>query len=319
MPSAGKKVIEGLKIILFECGNLKKGERVCIVSDHKTRKIGKLFYGILRKNNFIVKHFCIKPLKAHGEEPDKEVAGNMKESDLTLGLTSKSMAHTKARQVACQNKARYLSLPEYSQKILGHSSLRVNFRVYGRNARYLANCLTSGKTLQLSTKAGTDIKLDITGRTANLCPGYVDKDINLSSPPDIETNIAPVENKSNGVIVVDGSIPYPGIGKLKEPVTLKVRNGGIVSVEGPKSYVNKLKNLFRQYGKKSKILAEFGIGLNKKANICGNMLIDEGAYGSFHFGFGSNFTIGGFNAVNFHLDFVFYANSLLIDGGSYKV
>ena len=319
MPSAAKSVIEGTKIVLFECGNLKKGEVVCIVSDTKTRKVGRMFYNILIRNNFVVRHFCIRPLKAHGEEPGNEAARCMKESNLILGLTRKSMAHTKARYVACKNKARYLSLPEYSINMLKHPSLRVNFRESGKNAMRLMERLASGKALQVSTKAGTDIKLNIRGRRVNFCPGYVNKDIKLGSPPDIEANIAPVENKSNGVIVVDGSIPYPGLGKLKAPVTLTIKNGVIVSIEGTKSYVKKLKDLFRQYGKKSKVLAEFGVGLNKKAKVCGNMLIDEGSYGSFHFGFGSNFTIGGLNAVNFHLDFVLYAKELIIDSQQYKI
>ena len=34
------------------------------------------------------------------------------------------------------------------------------------------------------------------------------------------------------------------------------------------------------------------------------MLTDEGAKGHIHFGFGSNFTVGGKNKVNFHVDLV---------------
>jgi leucyl aminopeptidase (aminopeptidase T) len=44
------------------------------------------------------------------------------------------------------------------------------------------------------------------------------------------------------------------------------------------------------------------------------MLTDEGALGCVHFGLGSNYTVGGLNKVDFHLDFVFRDASLSVDG-----
>ena len=43
------------------------------------------------------------------------------------------------------------------------------------------------------------------------------------------------------------------------------------------------------------------------------MLLDEGCFGTFHFGFGSNILLGGQNRTNFHLDFVIQAHRLLVD------
>ena len=61
-------------------------------------------------------------------------------------------------------------------------------------------------------------------------------------------------------------------------------------------------------------MAEFGIGLNPKAELCGRMLEDEGCMGTVHFGFGSNSTIGGKNKINFHLDLVMKEPTVMIDG-----
>ena len=61
-----------------------------------------------------------------------------------------------------------------------------------------------------------------------------------------------------------------------------------------------------------------GVGFNNQAKICGKMLIDEGSFGTFHCGFGSNSTIGGINEINFHLDFVFYCNEIQIDNENIK-
>jgi leucyl aminopeptidase (aminopeptidase T) len=76
-----------------------------------------------------------------------------------------------------------------------------------------------------------------------------------------------------------------------------------------------LERLFKTAGSdKALVLAECGVGLNEKAKLTGTMLTDEGAYGTMHFGFGSNATVGGVNDVAFHLDFVFRSPTLTVDG-----
>ena len=61
------------------------------------------------------------------------------------------------------------------------------------------------------------------------------------------------------------------------------------------------------------IAAEFGVGLNPKAKLIGNMLQDEGALGTIHIGIGANSTIGGLNHVNFHLDHIIRNPTFFID------
>ncbi len=173
--------------------------------------------------------------------------------------------------------------------------------------------------IKISTKSGTDISFNIDKRISNFAPGYVDKKNLLGSPPDIEVNICPIEDSANGILVIDGSIPFPGFGKLNSKIKLYLVNGKISSIDAIPSYKLKLSRLFASYGDKAKILAEFGIGLNPNAKLCGNMLIDEGTYGTFHFGFGSNSTIGGKNKINFHLDFVMFAKNFELDKKLIKI
>ena len=250
----------------------------------------------------------------HGQEPPDEVAGKMLGSDLVLGVTGFSMAHTRARMACSKRGVRYLSLPEYSLELLEHPALRINFQKSAVGARRIANAFSAGTRVQIESPIGTNISLEIAGRQGNFCPGYVDDKCLLGSPPDIEANVSPEETKSNGIVVVDGSIPYPGFGKLSKPVTLTVKNGSISHIAGPSRYTDPLERLFEKHGEKSRVLGEFGIGFNEAAILCGNMLIDEGCRGTFHFGFGSNSTVGGQNAVNFHLDFIFFADWFYLDG-----
>ena len=64
----------------------------------------------------------------------------------------------------------------------------------------------------------------------------------------------------------------------------------------------------------TRVLGEFGIGLNPNARLCGSMLEDEGCLGTAHAGFGSNATIGGKNRVSFHLDMIIRHVSVEVDG-----
>lgn len=304
------KIIENM---LFNLGSLGVSEILCIITDYETKDLGELFLAVAKNHGIKSNHYTIKPLNMHGEEPPSNVSNAMKESDLIVGLTKLSMAHTNARRIASEGGNRYLSLPDYSLNLLLHPALMVDFRQLGKKAKAMSEKLSKGKKLKIMTVAGTNITLDISGRKGNFAPGYVNKNILLGSPPDIEANVCPIENKSNGTVVVDGSIPLPGIGKLTTPITLEIENGKIISIKGNQSLVQKLDSYFDKYGENAKILGECGIGFNDKADLSGNMLLDEGCYGTIHFGFGSNISLGGLNSINFHLDFVFYAKELILD------
>ena len=313
------EVKNGIIVLIYKLGNLKKNEKLCVISDKNTSNLGKLFFEIAKQKNSLVEHHIINEMKMHGEEPPKEILKHMKNSNLIIGLTSFSMSHSKARYKAELMGNRYLSLADYSLDILSHVSLQENFIEKGKKAKLLANKFSKGKKIKIISNKGTDLELDIENREGNFAPGYVNDKFLLGSPPDIEANIAPNENKSNGKIVIDGSIPFPKIGLLKKPITLEIDKGKIISIEGDRKTKAKLKTIFSKYSMKSKILGELGVGYNSKAKLSGNMLVDEGTYGTIHLGFGSNVVLGGKNKVNFHLDFVLYQNNLIIDGETIKI
>jgi leucyl aminopeptidase (aminopeptidase T) len=301
--------------LLTDCGSATKSDRILIVYDATTKDTAEIVDRVARQLGFQATLAESPTRRMHGEEPAEAVAQRMAECDLILGLTSKSMAHTRARANAGKHGARYLSLPDYSVDLLADASLTADFKTTAPKVRRVADCLSKGKLATITTESGTNIKIRIDGRTGNYCPGFVAVAGELGSPPDIEANVSPLEDGSDGVVVVDGSIPYPGLGLLTTPVRLEVRKGLIVKMESSdRGMLAKLEELFAmQDQKKTRVLAELGIGLNEKARLTGSMLTDEGAAGTAHFGFGSNSTVGGKNEVSFHLDFVFRQPTLYID------
>ena len=317
--TAPPDAVEGALLVLTRLGGLRPGDRLCVVGDETTREVTDLFAAVGAEVGAEVERFTIAPLRVDGEEPPGEVRAAMAAAHLIAGLTRRSMAHTAARRDACAATARYLSLPEYSVELLRHPALRADYRRAGAAARRIADLLSRGRELVVRTAAGTDVRMQLGARRANCCPGYVDADVCLGSPPDVESNIAPEEDSSEGTVVVDGSIPHPGLGMLERPVVLELAAGRVTRVDGPPAQAAILESLFERYGERARVLAEFGVGLNPAAELCGNMLLDEGAYGTFHFGFGSNATIGGRNDVAFHLDCVLFASEFELDGVVHEV
>jgi 2,5-dihydroxypyridine 5,6-dioxygenase len=308
-------VSKGAHHLLAHCGGLNVGETVVIVSDPTTKAVGEVLAREAKAIGAKVVWLENTLLAMHGEEPNVDVASSMLRANLILGATSKSMAHTKARLAACNAGARYLSLPEYTLGLLADPCVAIDYKHAGLMAKRVADRFTSGCFARVTTTLGTDITLEFEGRVGNCCPGYVVLPGDLGSPPDIEANISPLETKSNGIVLVDGSIPFPGLGLLASPISLHVVDGRIAKIEGSDEIVHKLNELFDSDNPlKTRVLAECGVGLNPLAKLSGIMLTDEGAMGTMHFGFGSNATVGGKNSVAFHLDFVFKNPTLTIDG-----
>lgn len=299
--------------IVSYCGNLRLDEKLLIIYDDTTENLVNFIEKPASNITKNIKKNKIEILEQHGLEPPSETAALMKESNLIIAITSKSLAHSSARSNACLNGARYLSLAEYTQDVLENEAI---FGVKKDKINYLKKMeqiLNQGKIVKINSSLGTSLELDIEKRIANNCPGFVEKPGELGSPPDMEVNISPIEEYSFGNLVVDGSITHPDLGLLKSPITLEIKKGRIYKIYG-KSESKILNELFnKQNNEKTKILAELGIGFNEMAKLCGNMLIDEGAANCIHFGFGSNSTVGGKNEVSFHLDFVIKNADMFVD------
>lgn len=295
------------------CADLKSGEKALIVSDEVTQKLGEQIAKAARQVTDRVTHRTIPPFRIHGEEPPTEIAALMLESDAIFGITRMSMAHSQARLMANLQGARYLSLPDYSVEVLAGSALQADFRGITALSNRLAEILTQGKKIRMKSASGSDLTCVIDGRVANAAPGWCYGPGTLASPPDAETNIAPIEDQSNGVLIVDGSIPCRELGLLHEPIELTVRNGRVTTIRGGRAGV--LEKIFDHIGNPlTRVVAEFGIGLNSLAVLSGSMLEDEGCLGTAHIGIGSNATIGGNNRVPFHLDHIVRHVSIDVDG-----
>ena len=117
--------------------------------------------------------------------------------------------------------------------------------------------------------------------------------------PSGEVYLAPWEDKSNGKVVIDGSVS--GIGMLEEPIVIEVVNGYAETIKGGKQ-AKQLEEMLDKTGRDARAVAEFGIGTNYKAILTGHILEDEKVYGTIHVAFGNNLSMGGRISVSSHID-----------------
>ena len=81
----------------------------------------------------------------------------------------------------------------------------------------------------------------------------------------------------------------------------------------------KIAALIKPLGRAALNIAEFGIGLNPKAKVTGNVLEDEKAKQTAHIAIGANISFGGKVSCPCHLDFVFFNPHIFIDGKQLKL
>ncbi|MBK34511.1 MAG: hypothetical protein CME26_03145 [Gemmatimonadetes bacterium] len=312
-PALSRDAIGGCKILVQTCAALLVDERVTVVSDPDTVEIGEGIASAASEVAEDVTHRTIDALLVHGQEPPADVAAQMARSHVIFGVTRLSMAHTQARLSASEEGARYLSLPDYSEAVLESQALRADFRGLTVEAESVAGALSNATEIVLYTGEGQRLVCSSEGRQGNSAPGWCPSPGSLASPPDSEANVAVVEDRSEGVFVVNGSIPCPELGLLQAEIELFVRDGLVTDIRGERSEALR-SLLFGQSSSKARIIAEFGIGLNPSASLCGVMLEDEGCRGTVHLGVGGNATVGGKNEVAFHLDHVVGDATVEIDG-----
>ena len=164
---------------------------------------------------------------------------------------------------------------------------------------YIIEKLQGVQNVRVVTAKGTDIIMPIGGRNILPSKGVLREKGESGNLPSGEVYLAPWEDKSNGKVVIDGSVS--GIGMLEEPIVIEVVNGYAETIKGGKQ-AKQLEEMLDKTGRDARAVAEFGIGTNYKAILTGHILEDEKVYGTIHVAFGNNLSMGGRISVSSHID-----------------
>lgn len=302
-----RKLNKIVKKIVFQCLGFSNKERILIVTDDKLMGVAQKFYKSIKSLDIEVSLMCFIPRLIHGEEPPLEIASALKSTDIALLITSKSLSHTQARQIASSKYGvRIASMPGITMEVI-YRSLDIDYKKLAKDTRKLAKLINKGKQITVKTVQGTNFTFSIKGREALEDNGLYNKKGAFGNLPAGEVCISPLEGTSNGVVVVDGS--FASLGKLKKPLRLEIKDGFVKDISD-----ENLKNTLLKLGKSALNIAEFGIGLNPKAKVKGNVLEDEKAIGTAHIALGNNLSFGGKINAPCHLDGIFLKPLVFING-----
>ena len=304
---------------LEENMDAEPGESLLVVTDTDKREIGRALFEAgddLDLNAGIVE---TRPMERSGMEPSAYVSAAMQEADIVICPTSASLTHTRAREDATEAGARVATMPGITERMFGEGAITADYEDVERLTAALTGRLTAADEARIESD-GETLTLSLAGRTGIASDGLVTESGNSGNLPSGDSYVAPVEDTAEGAIAFDGGLV--GVGKLDEPLVVRIESGTIASVEGPSA------DEFREVtaGEEcARQVAELGLGTNPAAEIIGTVLEDEKVYGTCHVAFGDNHGFGGTIDCDSHLDGivlepeVYLDDELVVSGGEVVV
>lgn len=303
---------KGAKQIVEVCANVQANESVLIITEPRTLSIAQSVAQAVTAVGAEPTISIITPRTADSSEPPAPVAEAMKNSDVFISAVYTSITHTYAVRNAVDNGSRGIMLTQFDENMLIDSGVLADFPKAAPTCEAVAKALENAEMIHLTTKHGTDLKMSAKGRKSNAMTGMV-KSGEFAPVPTIEANVSPLEGSASGKIVANASIPYLGIGILKENVICHVENGMITSIEGGYEARVLREDLAAKNDPNVYNIAEIGVGLNPRCKFNGLMLEDEGVFGSVHIGIGSSITLGGNVKAACHYDLIMTDVTLVAD------
>lgn len=337
MEKAQKYYFSKIKLfekILTQNLNIKK-EKILIIGDtgSKNNKIAFLitntFIKAAQNLNLNYDFILIKKTKNKTNQMNKDLEKKIlnlpQKSTLIINLSNglgKSTKINSIRQFSKTKKHKYTisaSLGEIQTKDYKKylKSLDVDYEELKKINQKIILKLKKANQITIKTKKGTNLTAKIDKTTIKSSLGVNKKFGDGGNLPGSEVYFAPKLNQANGTVIIDASSKLINkTQKIKNPITITIKNGKITNITG-KTEAKKLKQELETQAKKSNDnalkICEIGIGTNNKATLLGAIIIDEKIKGTAHIAFGNNLWFGGKLNSTIHLDQVFKNSKIYLD------
>jgi leucyl aminopeptidase (aminopeptidase T) len=295
-------LVRAVDTILGPCLGIQASEQVLVVTDPARRSIGVALVVQARKLGADSVLVEIAARANHGIEPPPPVAAAMSACDVLIAPTSKSLSHTEARHRASANGVRAATMPGVTEDMLART-MSADYAAIKERSKRVADVLTHGSEVRITTEAGTDLTMAIEGRTGLADTGDLTAPGAFGNLPAGEGFIGPLEGLTNGRVVFDGVVGT-------RPIEVVIADGyGVGFSEAGERWRRRVAD----YGRDAFAIAELGIGTNDAAILTGNVLEDEKILGTVHIAFGDNHSFGGTIRVPSHQDFVVLSPTVTVD------
>lgn len=267
----------GAKTIVEQCLEINSGEEVVVVNDGNDQDLIDVLLSVLDENGSEYEYLEYEEPDNHGEEPPERIAEALKESDVFIAPTKKSISHTQARVKACESGARGVTLPGITKEIW-NTSLQADYSQVKELSEKVYRKLKNTDKVRIETPSGTDLTFEVDMDYFHKDTGIIREPGEFGNLPAGEADGATVN--AEGRLVID-HMPFI---QNSEDVTVEIKDNKVVAIEGESTG---LQEAFSGIDG-AKNIAEFGFGTNPEAKLIGNILQDEKVLGTVHIAFGDN-------------------------------
>ena len=309
-----EELLEGAATVINQCLNIQEDEQVLILNDGNDQDLLDALMEQTQEKAQLVAYKEYDEPENHGTEPPEEVADAMKDFDVVIAPTKKSISHTDARTEACEAGARVATMPGITKEIW-NSSLKADYDQVAYISEKVYELLENTDEVRITTPSGTDLKLDINIDYFHTDTGLIHEPGEFGNLPAGEADGGAVN--ARGILVID-HFPF-----APEGTEVEIEDNEAIAVRHPEAEESRLSEAFEDI-EGSKTVAEFGFGTNEEATLIGNVLQDEKVLGTVHIAFGDNtsyITGEGSNSCSIHWDTicdsptVFFDDQKVLDEG----
>lgn len=306
------EINDGAQKIVGTCLDIKEGESVLIVSDpYSPSSVNEALFKASENRGASASVLVMPSAKLPGEEPGKVVAAAIEAADVIIATTSQTIGHSSCLQRALQGGARAVVLTGCDEATFQRGGIEADFKALHEVVNYVKERFNQAKEVEVISPGGTSLRLSVEGRQARACTGLCHHPGEMTGFPDVEVYIAPVENSTCGKLVVDASCS--SLGLVRKPVSIDIKDGRVTKISGGPE-AEKINKILDEAGDDNVyVIGEFAIGLNPCSEVTGNIIEDEGKYGTGHFCLGNNINFGGKNWAPIHLDLVYWRPTISLD------
>jgi leucyl aminopeptidase (aminopeptidase T) len=299
--------------VITDCMGVRLGETVLIVVDDRTTPS---IWQALAAQAFAVGGdpvvVMMTPRSKSGVEPPSPIAAAMTKADVVIAAASRSMYHVEAKNQAKLAGARGVFNAPFKEDGWIDGAMTADFLAIRKQAERLRDRLLQGKSVRVTSAAGTDIELVVEGRKpVGWLTGICRNKGEISAFPGGEVSLPPLEGKSHGTVVFEHIMT--DIGRLSQPIWLTVRDGLVERIDGAvearalEAHIEGVEN--------ARNIAELGIGLNPRSRLSAEITEVKKKLGTAHIALGDSAAgYGGAVVSDVHLDGMIMAPHITLDG-----
>lgn len=241
-----------------------------------------------------------------GEKPvmDRFAEGKIRSAFIMLGYVTPDRAKT--------YKFSYLGW-----KKAMNAALAVDYREMLEVGRRIRDLLEKTREVHITSKEGTDLRFEITGRPIHIYDGVVDEEdlergsFSISLPAG-SVSTPPVETSAEGRVVFD--LPIPQVGKVVRRLEWTFENGRITEFKAKRN-LGAIKPLWEGgHGDKDRV-GSFSLGINPQVRP--GYLMNSMVLGAASISIGDNRELGGKNDSDYFFEGTLSKPTVELDGKTF--